>query len=405
MGFDLDTLIARVDGLEDLSQPFTDSEVDAVIKNMPPDRAPGPDGFSGLFLKRCWPILKEDFMQLVKEFYEGRCSLECLNTSLITLIPKKLRPEVVGDFRTISLTNTCLKFLTKLLANRLQKVILRCIHRNQYGFLRSRSIQDCLAWCFEYIHQCKALKRPIVLLKLDFTKAFDTVEHDLILRIMQRKGFDSRWTGWSNTILSSGSSSVLLNGVPGKHFVCRTGVRQGDPLSPLLFVIAVDLLQSVVNEMCSRNILSLPIPTNSNDYPIVQYADDTLIVLPAIDEQLIAFKEMLATFAESTGLRVNFSKSSLIPINMSDEEGARVASLLGCDVGMMPFTYLGLPMGTSRPTIYDLLPLVDDIECHLSASSCLLNQGSRLQLLQSVLCSMPIYYFVHYLFPRAYYSI
>ena len=77
---------------------------------------------------------------------------------------------------------------------------------------------------------------------------------------------------------------------------------------------------------------------------------------------------------------------------MTDEEGARVANLLGCDVGSMPFTYLGLPMGTSRPTIYDLLTLVDRIERRLSASSCLLNQGSRLQLLQSVLCSMPIYF-------------
>ena len=156
MGFNLPNLIQRVDGLEDLSLPFMNFEVDAVIKNMPCDRAPGPDGFTGLFLKRCWSILKEDFMQLVNEFYEGRCNLECINTSLITLVPKKLSLEVVGDFRPISLTSTCLKFLTKLLANRLQKVILRCIHCNQYGFLRCRSIQDCLAWCFKYIHQCKA---------------------------------------------------------------------------------------------------------------------------------------------------------------------------------------------------------------------------------------------------------
>ena len=145
MGFDLQNLIQKVDGLEDLSLPFTDSEVDVVIKNMPSDRAPGPDGFTGLFLKRCWTILKADFMQLVNDFHEGRCNLECLNTSLITLVPKKLSPEVVGDFRPISLTNTCLKFLTKLLDNRLQRVILRCIHRNQYGFLRCHSIQDCLA--------------------------------------------------------------------------------------------------------------------------------------------------------------------------------------------------------------------------------------------------------------------
>ena len=98
MGFDLDTLLTRIDGLENLSLPFTDSEVDTVIKNMPSDRAPGPDGFTGLFLKKCWNILKPDFMKLVKEFYEGKCDLECLNTSLITLIPKKLSPEYVGDF-------------------------------------------------------------------------------------------------------------------------------------------------------------------------------------------------------------------------------------------------------------------------------------------------------------------
>ena len=144
--------------------------------------------------------------------------------------------------------------------------------------------------------------------------------------------------------------------------------------------------------MCARNILSLPIPTRSTDYPIVQYADDTLIVLPALDSQLIALKDMLHNFAASTGLRVNFTKSSLIPINMSEEEGARIAALLGCSVGSMPFTYLGLPMGTSRPTIYDLLPLVDRIERRLSATSCLLNQVSRLQLLQSALTSMPIYF-------------
>ena len=218
MTFDLDNLLSRVEGLDGLTRPFSDDEVEEVIKHLPSDRAPGPDGFTGLFLRKCWSVLKPDFMKLVTEFYEGKCILECLNTSLITLIPKKLNPEFVGDFRPISLTNTCLKFLTKLLANRLQKVILKCIHHNQYGFLKCRSIQDCLAWCFEYIHQCKASKRPIVLLKMDFTKAFDTIEHDAILTILKHKGFDDRWNGWVSNLLSSGSSTVLLNGVPGQHF-------------------------------------------------------------------------------------------------------------------------------------------------------------------------------------------
>ena len=142
-------------------------------------------------------------------------NLESINYGFITLIPKKNAPETVNDYRPITLINCCLKMITKILANRLRKIILQIIHRNQYGFIHGRTIQDCLAWTFQYIHQCQTSKRKIVLLKLDFAKAFDTIEHDAILRILRCKGFDVRWNGWISSLLSSGSSSVLLNGVPG----------------------------------------------------------------------------------------------------------------------------------------------------------------------------------------------
>src|SRR3954471_11859216 len=154
-------------------------------------------------------------MSLISQFADGTLKLECLNGSLIALIPKMLAPVCPTDFRPISLTNTCLKFLTKILTNRLQQVILKCIHINQYGFLKSRSIQDCLAWAFEYIHQCKQSKKPMLIFKLDFAKAFDAIEHEPIFQVLQHKWFSKKWIGWIKEIMCSRSSSILLNGVLG----------------------------------------------------------------------------------------------------------------------------------------------------------------------------------------------
>ena len=178
----------------------------------------------------------------------------------------------------------------------------------------------------------------------------------------------------------------------GKQFTCKRGVRQGDPLSPLLFVLAADLLQTLVNNMLRNGVISLPIETHDPDFPIVQYVDDTLLIVPAVDSQLLALKEMLQDFRASTGLRVNFHKSCILPINVDEAETARLAAIFGCQVGTLPFTYLGLPVGTTKPRIQDLIPVVDRVERRLSASSCLLNQGARLQLLPSVFSSLPIYF-------------
>lgn len=316
MLFDLSILISPVVGLDSLVAPFQTDEIDSIVKRMPSDKAPGPDGFNGLFLKRRWQFLKGDFYALYSTFYQGQANLECINTSYITLVPKKDSPETVNDFRPISLMNISFKLLTKILADQLQTVILNLVHQNQYGFIRSRTIQDCLAWSYEYIQQCHQSKREVIILKLDFEKALDTVEHSTIIQVMTHLGFPDRWIQWVHLILSSGSSAILLNGVPRKFFKCKRGVRQGDPLSPLLFVLAVELLQVIVNKAAAMNLLTQPLPQPTEDFPIVQYADDTLMFLQADARQLVFLKAMLHSFAESTGLQVNYRKSQMYSINV-----------------------------------------------------------------------------------------
>ena len=145
--------------LGSLESPFTRDEIEALIKGLPNNKSPGPDGFNNEFFKASWNTIKEDVFYLCDQFHSNNCCLQSINSSNITLVPKVEDAKSINDFRPISLLNTTIKVLTKLMANRLQLKIISLIHRNQYGFIRSRTIQDCLAWAFEYIHLCHKSKK------------------------------------------------------------------------------------------------------------------------------------------------------------------------------------------------------------------------------------------------------
>lgn len=149
----------------------------------------------------------------------------------------------------------------------------------------------------------------------------------------------------------------------------------------------------MVNQAKSQGLINLPIPERAgSDFPIVQYADDTFLIMEAYPRQLLVLKDLLSSFATANGLKVNYNKSVMVPINVSEERLQSLSNTFNCQKGSLPFTYLGLPLGTTKPKIEDFLPLVQRIERRLTCTSAFLTQGGKLEMVNSVLSSAAVFY-------------
>ncbi|GAU22997.1 hypothetical protein TSUD_98260 [Trifolium subterraneum] len=314
--------------------------------------------------------MKDDIMRFLTEFHRNGKLTKGINSTFIALIPKVDNPQKLNDYRPISLVGSLYKILAKVLANRLRQVVGSVVSEAQSAFIKDRQILDGILIANEVVDDARKLHKEFFLFKVDFEKAYDSVD-------------------WGTA-----TASVLVNGSPTDEFPLERGLRQGDPLSPFLFLLAAEGLNVMMRALVQSNSFTgYSIGTVS---PVVvshlQFADDTLLLGVRSWANVRALWAVLMLFEVVSGLRVNFNKSMLVGVNIADSWLIEAASVLGCRVGTMTFMYLGLPIGGDPRRLSFWEPVVNRIRSRLVGwKSRFLSFGGRLVLLKLVLTSLPVY--------------
>ena len=218
-------------------------------------------------------------MDFFKEFCEKKF-VRSLNVTFLVLIPKKGNVEDIKDYRPISLLGRLYKILAKVLANRLRRVINKVVS-SQNAFMEGRQILDATLFANEVVDSMLRRNDGGVVYKLDVQKDYDHLNWEFVLKEMRRKGFGQRWLSWISWCMSTASFSILINGASAGFFRNARGLRQGDPLSPYLFVLGMDILSHLINKAMERNFLSgckiRGVGEEELELSHLLYADDTLL--------------------------------------------------------------------------------------------------------------------------------
>lgn len=279
-------------GLAHLDAPFTEEELWTAIKTLPRDKAPGPDGFTAEFYRSAWPVIKVDLLAALNAFNRAdRRGFRGINNALVTLLPKKVDAEEASDYRPICLIHSFTKILAKMMAGRLAPELETMVDVNQSAFIKRRSIHDNFKFVQTSAKLFKQRKTAKLLLKLDIAKAFDTVSWPFLLQVLEHRGFGPRWRNCIALLLSTASTRILLNGEPGQPIDLVRGLRQGDPLSPMLFILVMDVFHRLLSHAAQQALLK-PIGHRAIAHQCSLYADDAILFVTPTVQDLMATKAL-----------------------------------------------------------------------------------------------------------------
>ncbi|CAM8956535.1 unnamed protein product [Rhodiola kirilowii] len=390
-----------------LNSPYTEEDIKRAVFDINPYKAPGHDGFSSLFIQKCWHIVKNDFIRECLDFLNAGYLNPKTNITRLVLIPKFNNAKKLQEYRPISLCTITAKTIGKAIVHRLQSILGDVISPTQSAFIPNRLITDNILLAHEvehYIRNCKKQKSGYASLKLDMSKAYDRVDWKYLRLLLVRLGFCEGWAARILQYVSTVSYELSINGQIGNRFYPLRGLRQGDPLSPYLYIICTEwLTRSLQRATELRAISGIKVSRRAPVISHLCFADDCIIYFKVTDQAVQHLKNLLSTYEQISGQQINYQKSELVvSTNTSNSLRIHVANILLVPISNCHKKYLGTTMDFSKKKSERFATLVDKL-WDRTANWCTksLSMGGKEILIKSILYALPQYHMSCFMLPES----
>lgn len=338
--------VELTDRLSDKDQIFCDKniseyEIETAISKLHIGKSPGLDGLTPEFYKHFWTSLKRPFCNMLNETFSKGQLPDSLKTAVVTLLYKKDSKEMLKNYRPISLTNYDYKILAFVLSARIQKIIHKLISRNQTAYIKSRFIGNNVRLVADLIDYSETFSVPGIMLSLDFEKAFDTINWEFMFKCLEKFNFGPSFIKWVRILYSDPNMVVKNNGFISKAIRLERGLRQGCPLSAILFILCVEILALKLN--CNKKIRGFSF--KNTELKISQYADDSTLLL----NDFVSFEEALkvvSNFSDIAGPKLNLAKSEGLLLGPLKE--LNIKTFCNVKFSDKPIKYLGIYIGHNK---------------------------------------------------------
>lgn len=299
-----------------LTAPVTDLEIKQAVSSIKGGSGAGPDGSNGKFYQQHWSIVGPTICSEIKEFFRSGIFPQEWNFTNICLIPKISNPTKMSDMRPISLCSVHYKIISKILCSRLKRILPEVISDTQGAFVLGRLITDNVIISHELVHALRTngpAAAEYMAIKTDMSKAYDRVEWCFLEKLMVKLGFNSKWVSWIMRCVTSVTYSVLVNERAHGFIKPERGIRQGDPLSPFLFILCAEALVNILNKVeRNGNLHGVKASDSGPKVHHLLFADDSLLMCKANREESSELKRCLEVYGKASGQVINFQKSSII---------------------------------------------------------------------------------------------